>query len=156
MPPLPPTLFLRRLRGGLADKFHTVLACAAGRLLGLSARCVTLGGRRRTDPNAESFPAQHRQNWCLRTRVCNNCEERQKCRGECSDYLAKTDFNTHEWESAGRPNSARGKCKKCILWGQEMKKCSGPCQESKADNFFSKRQCREDVHTRKCSACTML
>jgi hypothetical protein len=35
-----------------------------------------------------------------------------------------------------------------------MKKCSGPCQESKAESFFSKRQWKEDIHTRKCLACT--
>ena len=102
------------------DKLSYCRACVEGKVLaGTPLRCNNCGVWK----NEASFEEKHRNNGCLKTRVCNMCIERRKCRGVCGEYYDEDHFTKGEWEHASRPHSTRGKCKKCMERSIRNKSC---------------------------------
>ena len=116
---------------------------------GTPFRCNNCG----TWKSEGSFASIYRQNWCLRTRVCENCVLRRLCRGECGLAKDEKAFTKHEWAHAGRPHDTQGTCKDCMKSCRETKVCSKCKEERPRSEYATDRQWREAASLRKCAEC---
>jgi hypothetical protein len=151
---------------GREDKISFCLTCCeAKKAAGTPMRCNNCGIWK----IEAAIPEKYRYNWCLRTRVCETCVERRKCRGKCEKYLDESQFTKSEWDHAGWPHDHRGKCRDCRERGQETKPCA-KCHErypreayikpgASDDAWFSNDyertclKCRGSPKTKQCSKC---
>ena len=62
----------------------------------------------------------HRQ---IDTRLCSDCVELRRCRGECGQAKSEHAFSAAEWREAKRVGSQRGVCKTCNATGLRCTAC---------------------------------
>ena len=86
-------------------------------------------------------------------RKCSDCEERRTCQ-ICGIAQTEECFTKFEWVKTPWLKSERGRCKRCMQWNRESKKCSRCNEFLSRDGYPSDFQWRASDSDRTCSTCS--